>query len=304
MVLYAAGEGAAPIAAGFTRATGVPVTVVRLSTGPMLARIAAEGRRPEWTLAWFDGDTAAANLDRSGLLARDTVPPAAWTAIGASLVPKNGSWTPVAFTLAGVDVSLNHPLNRRVDDDDPIPKLGMADPALSGPAYTQLAGLVAQNGGWPQGRAAIHRIPAGGLNVAATSPNVVTQLLDGRIQRGLLQSNTAYLLASRDPRVKVTPPDHPTILANVIVEAAGLSVQRRADADRFLRYVTSQSTQDARLRDGRVDALEWATVETTAALPAALPSLAPLRLNHLDPYRWGSVQADVIDDFETTVARR
>ena len=46
LVLYVTSDGAAALADSFSHASGVPVTTVRLSTGPMLARIAAEADRP------------------------------------------------------------------------------------------------------------------------------------------------------------------------------------------------------------------------------------------------------------------
>ena len=91
LVLYATGDGPQRVAQAFTRQTGVPVTFVRLSAGPLLARIAAEGARPGWTLAWFDGDTAAATLDRAGLLARGAAPTADWSPLGRWLLPVDGA---------------------------------------------------------------------------------------------------------------------------------------------------------------------------------------------------------------------
>ena len=299
LVLYAAGEGAPRIAQAYTRQTGVPVTVVRLSTGALLARVSAEGRRPGWSLAWFDGDTAAATLDRAGLLQRHATPAAAWSPVGRSLLPADGAWTPVAASLVGVDVALA----RGAAAHGSAP-LGMADPALAGPAYLQVAARLADAGGWPAGKPAVLALRRRGLSIAATSSSVVSQLLEGRTGGAVLQGLTAYLLADRDARVRVQTPTAPYLLANVIVEAAGLPDRRRAAADRFVRYVLSTPTQDARLRDGLVDAYAWPTVVTDAAPPAVVPALAALRPQHLDPYRWGALQADVTDWFETEVAGR
>ena len=77
--LYVTSDGAAALADSFSRSAGVPVTTVRLSTGPMLARIAAEADRPRWALAWVAGDVAAAARDRAGRLEHGIVPPADWT---------------------------------------------------------------------------------------------------------------------------------------------------------------------------------------------------------------------------------
>ena len=136
-----------------------------------------------------------------------------------------------------------------------------------------------------------------GLSIAASSPAVVSQLLDGRIGSGLLQGLTAYLLADRDPRIRVETPVAPYLLPNVLVEAAGLPQTRRAEADRFVRFVLDRRTQEGRLGDGLVDAYAWPTVVTERAPPRTVPALAALHPRHLDPYRWGAVQADVTDWF-------
>ena len=300
LVLYATGDGAARVAQAFTRRTGVPVTLVRLSTGPLLSRITAEGRRPSWTLAWFDGDTSAATLDRVGLLARGVTPSADWSALGRSLLPQDGAWTPVAASLVRADVHLRSPPARQ---DADAAELVMADPALAGPAYLQLASLIYAAGGWPAGQGALSAL-RGRVEVAATSPNVVAELKDGHARRGWLQGSTAFFLASRDRSVVADRPPVGFVLPNVIVQAAGLSPERRAQAAQFLHFATSEAMQTARLGDGRLDAYAWPTVKTGAPLPPGMPAVGSTPLVHLEPYRWGAVQGAVTDAFETEVARR
>lgn len=300
LVIYAAGETAPTVVAAFVKSTGVPVTLVRLSTGSLLARIAGEGTRPAWTLAWFDGDMAAEGLDGAGLLAHGTTPLAEWTPLGRLLVPANGAWTPVAFSVANMSVTL-----RGAAGSMPAAAvLGMADPALSGPAYLQVISLLIESGGWLHGRPALRRFGAHGLSISPTSPNVVTQLRNGRIGRALLQSNTAYLLASRDAHVRVSLPRIAYVLPSVVVEAAGTAGQRRIDAARFLRFVAANATQSDRLASGRVDAYAWPTVDTNFAVPKILPPLATLHAVHLDPIIWGARQAEITDWFEAEVAGR
>ena len=300
LVLYATGDGPQRVAQAFTRRTGVPVTFVRLSTGPLLARVAAEGARPGWTLAWFDGDTAAATLDRAGFLARGAAPAADWSTFGRWLLPRDGAWTPVAATLAGVGVRLRSPPGRTAQASG---VLGMADPALAGPAYLQLASVLAEAGGWPAGRSALVGL-RGRVQVLATNPNVVAALKDHSIGQGWLQGSTAFLLASRDRSVEVEPQANGVVLPSVIVEAAGASREHRAQAARFLSFAVSDAAQTARMRGGRVDAFAWPTVNTRTTPPVGFPPLGTIRLVHLDPYRWGAVQAAVTDTFEAEVARR
>ena len=300
VVLYAAGDAAAGVARAFTRQTGVHVTVVRLFTGPMLTRIFAEGRRPRWTAAWFEGDMAAAALDQAGLLARGTTPAAAWTPIGRELLPKDGAWTPVGLGLAGVLLSSAA--------GGPSPSgakpLGLTDPALSGAAYPELAGILSLSGGWPLGRGALEKIRDRGLDVVPTSPNLVEQVLDRQVRRALIQSSTAYFLASQNPDVRVRVPQTAFALPGVIVVSAGASALQRRDTDRFTRFVLSEAGQRVRLRGGRVDAYYWPVTNVETSSPSILPDLRTLNLVHLDPYRWGARQAEITDWFEAAVAGR
>ena len=65
IVLYSALDSGQAVAKAFTAKTGIAVHVSRLPTGGLLARVPAEGHHPDWTVAWFDGATAAVLLDRA-----------------------------------------------------------------------------------------------------------------------------------------------------------------------------------------------------------------------------------------------
>lgn len=294
IVLYAAGEGAAPVARAFTRATGIPVTVIRLFTGPMLARIAAEGDRPSWSAAWIDGDIAAASLDRARLLEHHVTPIANWTPVGRSLLPRDGAWIPTGITLAGV--SLQKAGNRSLRE-------GMPDPALSGSAYPQLAGIAATAGGWPRAQAAMLRMKEAGLDVAPTNPAVIADLEAGRIGRARVQSNTAYMVAAHRPGFRVEVPRPAVVMPGVLMVAKGLSPRARREVDRFALFALSARGQHIRLDSGTVDSFYWPVTIDMAAVKT-LPDIASLKLVHLDPYAWAPLQADITGWFEARVAGR
>jgi iron(III) transport system permease protein len=165
LVLYAAVGYAPAVAAKFTRQTGIPVTVINMSTGPLLARVSAEGHRPAWSLVWFDGDAAAAALDRAGLLARHSVPALPWTPVGHAVLPADGAYTPTGVTLAGV---FSVPVNTKLPpgpicwdmllQKSEAGRFGMGNPQFSGPVYLLLASLRAQHGGWLQGQDYLRRL--------------------------------------------------------------------------------------------------------------------------------------------------
>lgn len=294
LVIYAAGEGAAPIARAFTAETGIPVIVIRLFTGPMLARIAAEGRRPGWSIAWIDSDMPAASLDRAGLLEHDVIPAAEWTPLGRALLPADGAWIPTGVTLSGVM------LQRRGSGEG---RLGMPDPALSGPAYPQLAGMAWANGGWPAAQAGMLRLKAAGLQVAPTSPAVVAELDAGRIGRALVQSSTAYMLAAHRPEFRVVVPRPSFLMPGVLMVAKGLPPETRVKVSRFAAFVLSRHAQQLRLASGTVDSFYW-PITRDAPLVTTMPALDTLGATHLDPYAWAPLQADITSWFETEVTGR
>ena len=61
------------------------------STGPLLAKVAAEGTNPAWGLFWADGDTWAASFDTNGNVAPLTFKPN-YSSLGKRLAPKNNSF--------------------------------------------------------------------------------------------------------------------------------------------------------------------------------------------------------------------
>ncbi|MDE2463423.1 MAG: extracellular solute-binding protein, partial [Alphaproteobacteria bacterium] len=205
LVLYSAVDYGPQVAAAFTRETGIRVQVVDLSTGALLAKISAEGHHPAWTLAWFDGDLAAAALDHSGLIAHKSVPHLAFTALGQSLVPADRSYTPTGLTLAGAftyhAAQLKQPPSSWADLLDPAltNAVGMNNPAISGPTYPIFAGLLEQAGGWPQGKGFVRRLVAQGLHVYTKNANTLAALRSGDIKLAITQSSAAWFVAARDP---------------------------------------------------------------------------------------------------------
>src|SRR5271163_3001514 len=65
LVLCTAVGYAPQVVRAFMKQTGIRVTIINMSTGPLLARVSAEGSRADWSLVWFDGAAAAAALDQS-----------------------------------------------------------------------------------------------------------------------------------------------------------------------------------------------------------------------------------------------
>lgn len=307
LVLYSAVDYGPAVAGAFTRATGIKVTVVPLTTGSLLAKVSAEGRRPAWTLAWFDGDLAAAALDHAGLVARHTVPRLPWTAEGRALIPTDGSYTPTGLTLAGAftyrpTVLPNPP---KTWSDLLAPGLhgaiGMNNPAISGPMYPMLAGMLAQGGGWPAGQAFVMRLKDNGLHVYAKNKVTLAALRAGDIKVAITQSSAAWYLAAEHPSLRVSLPKPSFALPSVLTVAAGVSPKAKAAAERFIRFAMSHDIQSLRMLKGEGDGYYWPLTSDAPAPKAGMPALATLSIKALDPRRWGVIEPQVNQWFSRAI---
>jgi iron(III) transport system substrate-binding protein len=295
LVLYSAVAYAPQVVRAFVKQTGIRVTIIDMSTGPLLARVSAEGRRADWSLVWFDGDAAAAALDQSGLLARHTAPTLPWTKLGLALLPADGAYTPTGVTLAGV---FSVPKSRATEKLDwntlltpaEMGKFGLANPQLSGPAYLLLANLLALHGGWPQGQGFLRALQHNGMRLYPTNPSNELALQTRQIDLAVAQSSAAYALAKRDPAFTVIVPPRPAILPSVIAIAANLPAHRRAAAEAFIRFAMSPKIQALRHASHSSDALYW-PVTTDTPSPPDLPPLDHLPVTILNPARWGAREA-------------
>jgi iron(III) transport system substrate-binding protein len=69
------------VAQAFTKATGIPVNLIHLSTGPLLARVQAEARNPQWDVLWLDGNPAMQIFASEKLLQCGWAPTVRYTAL-------------------------------------------------------------------------------------------------------------------------------------------------------------------------------------------------------------------------------
>lgn len=307
LVLYSALDYGSAVGKAFTRQTGIPVKVIRLSTGALLARITAEGHHPDWDIAWFDGATASVSLDRAGLLTHGLKPPTQLTATGRAMVPPDGAYVPTGFTLAGVfvmkkDTTLPPPTTWNDLTSTPYRgAVGMNDPAISGPTYPALAGMLKQAGGWPQGKHFVEALKADALHVFAKNDATLAALQAGTIRLAVVQSSAAVNTAENvDKDLKVVFPRPAYILPNVITLPRGLHGRLRREAKRFIAFALSQAGQRIRLHQNDGDSYYW-PVTPSPAPRSGLAPLSSLDLAPLDAARWGAREKAVIAWFAQAI---
>jgi iron(III) transport system substrate-binding protein len=314
LVLYAAEGYDADMGKAFTAKTGIPVKVVDDSTGPLLTKIAAEKNNPQWSMLWVDGDQAFASLSQQGqLLAYQS--PTALNQVGKAIAPSDHSYMPTgttvmaaliynAATTTAVPTSYDDLLGAAYTG-----KVGMNDPAQSGPTYPFIAGVMNQKGGKDAGikagEAFFQKLKSNGLHVYPTNGDTLHALETGQIQYGLIQSSAATgetvkvkAAAGYQPKVAYLPKS--TLLPSVLGIDKHIDATQQAEAKKFVDFALSAAGQKVmQAADTSGDSLYWPIVDGVAALPQ-LPAF-PSDYQRIDPKYWGSQEPAVVSWFEQNI---
>jgi iron(III) transport system substrate-binding protein len=316
LVLYSAQGYDQTVASAFTKATGIPVKLTDDSTGPLLAKVAAEKNNPKWNLLWVDGDTAFAALDKQGQLATVTTN-AALNNVGKALVPTDHSYVPTGVTTMAAFIynsaTLKNPPSTYQDLLKPQYRnlIGMNDPSQSGPTFPFIAGIFNQLGGEKsgiaKGEAFFASLKANGLKVFPTNGDTKHALESGQIQGGLIQSSAAQgeVLSFKlkpqkgyEPKVVYLPKS--TLLPGVIGIDAKSSATALSEAKQFVNFVLSPAGQTAmQAGDSSGDSLYWPVVSGTSPLP----SIPVLTSNYqvINPYFWGPQESQINSWFDSKI---
>ena len=314
LVVYSSQGYDSAMTKAFTKATGIPVSLDDDSTGPLLAKVAAERNNPQWGLLWVDGDTAFAELDKQGQLL-DYNPGVTLTAAGQTLVPTDHSYIPVSTTAVpalvynAAKVSSVPTTWQDLLEPQYKGKVGMNDPSQSGPTYPLIAGLMNELGGESGGVAAgekyLTELKANGLQIHNVNGDTLHALETGQIDYGLIQSSaaagevaTAKKSANYDPKVVYLGTT--TLLPGVIGIDKGVSAKVQQEAEKFVQYVLSAAGQHVmQTGDPTGDSLYWPIVPGVD--PVADIGAMPTKYQRIDPYYWGPLETEVNTFFDENI---
>jgi iron(III) transport system substrate-binding protein len=314
LVVYSSQGYDSAVTKAFSKATGIPVSLDDDSTGPLLAKVAAEKNNPQWGLLWVDGDTAFAELDQQGQLL-DYNPGVTLTSAGQQLVPANHSYIPVSTTavpalvynaakVSTVPTTWQDLLGAQYKG-----KVGMNDPSQSGPTFPLIAGLMnqlgGQSGGVAAGEAFLQKLKANGLQIHPTNGDTLHALETGQIDYGLIQSSaaagevaTAKKSANYDPKVVYLGTT--TLLPGVIGIDKGAPAKVQQEAEKFVQYVLSATGQHVmQTADPTGDSLFWPIVP--GIQPVADIGAMPTSYQRIDPYFWGPLENEVNTYFDNQI---
>ncbi len=307
LVVYSAQGYDHAMVAAFTKATGIPTKLDDNSTGPLLTQIEASKNNPNWGLLWVDGDTAFAGLDQQHLLMRGFEPSVSWDALGKQVVPTDKSYTPTGVTLMAAMVydstkvpspptSWQQLLSSQWKGD-----VGMNDPSQSGPTFPFIAGMMNYLGSEAAGKSYFSKLKSNGLVVNPTNGPTLQALSNGQIKLALVQSSAGIGAAIGDKSLKVKYLNPATLLPSCIGIDAKAPAAVQQEAEKFIEYVLSPAGQKVmQSGDPTGDSLYYPVIDGVKPLPA-LPSLAGVKTQRIDPYKWGGLEASINTWFDSNI---
>ncbi|MCL6596879.1 MAG: extracellular solute-binding protein [Firmicutes bacterium] len=296
-------------ATAFQQRTGIRVELSDMSTGPLLAKVTAERENPQWDVVWFDGNAAMAELDAQHMLLRGYTPPnaARYTALGRSLLPADHAFFPTGVTAAGVIV-----YNTRLVPPADAPRtwtdllrpffrnaVGMNNPAVSGPTYPIVAGILAQMG-MAKGERFFLNLKRNGLVVNTTNGITLQALLDGKIKAAIVQDSAAQAIRQSGGPVKVVYPPSGVVLlpSDIAIDAKAPDM---AAAKEFVNFVLSPYGQ--RVMQDEKQAGSDSLFQPIIQGVRPLVDRAGVTWIHLDPYVWGARESSIVTWFTDHVVR-
>jgi iron(III) transport system substrate-binding protein len=309
LVVYSAQGYDKAMVAAFTKATGIPTTLDDNSTGPLLTQIEASKNNPNWGLLWVDGATAFAELDSQHLLMTGFEPKVSWNSLGMQSVPKDGSYVPTGVTLMAALV-----YDSKTVPDPPTTwhdllqtqwkgVVGMNDPSQSGPTFPFIAGIMSYLGGVSQGESFFTSLKNNGLVVNPTNGPTLQALTAGQIKLALVQSSAGIGAKLGDSSLQVKYLNPVTLLPSAIGIDAKVSAAEQAEAEQFVEFVLSRQGQHVmQTGDPTGDSLYYPVLKGVNPLPA-LPSLANVKTQSINPYTWGPREPTVNSWFDNTIVR-
>jgi iron(III) transport system substrate-binding protein len=310
IVLYSAIGYAQQVADAFTKKTGIPVKVVDLSTGPLVAKVQAEKQNPQWNLVWFDGAEAMRDIANQGMLIKGWEPKVKWNALSKQVRPLDKAYVPAGVSLAGVFL-----VNTKLVPENKTPQswqdlmkpewkglVGMPNPAVSGPTFPLVAGVMAANGGVASGKSIFTALKAQGLQVFDTGGPLVKQLYAGAISVAATQSTRGVAGLVAKEAVRIVYPKGVSLLPSDFGLSAKSSPEVLAETKKFVEYFLSPEGQKVALESGDSDGYYYPLIEGANANPLATP-IEKIPYTRVDPQVWGPREADINTWFANTIAR-
>jgi iron(III) transport system substrate-binding protein len=182
-------------------------------------------------------------------------------------------------------------------------QVGMDDPSQSGPTYPLIAGVMNYLGSVAKGEQYFEALKANGLVINPTNGPTLQALTSGRINLALVQSSAAIGAMLGDKNIGLEYLAPATLLPSQIGIDAHASAQEQKEAEEFVDFVLSPAGQKVmQSGDPTGDSLYYPVVQDVHPLPA-LPSLASVKTQTINPYTWGPQEGTINNWFDANIVR-
>ncbi|TCR85262.1 extracellular solute-binding protein [Rhizobium sp. BK376] len=251
LVVYSALDTVDFAAKAFTEKTGIQVDLVRLSTGELLGKVAAEGDNPKFDVLWVEGSAVMNRLADQKILKPEPglADSADYTDLGHRLVPKSQAYFPVTVSTTAIAVN-----DKKIGSAQP-PKswkdlVGFAgsvaakDPNLSGPAFQWLAGYFADKG-VEAGKQELQNILTNTKISGIPSGGAVNKsLITGDASVAIQQDTSIYALIDQKEPISIVYPSEGVV---AIPSSAGVArtTQHEDEAKKFIQFLLTKEGENA-----------------------------------------------------------
>ncbi len=254
LVVYSALDTVDTATKAFTAKTGIPVDLVRLSTGELLGKVAAEGNKPQFDVLWVEGSAVMSRLAEQGILKSEPglADKADYTDLGHRLVPQNQAYFPITVSTTAIAVNTKKTGNAALpkswsDLESFAGKVAAKDPNLSGPAFQWLAGYLADKG-VDAGKAELEKILTNKAISGIPSGGAVNKaLITGDASLAIQQDTSIYALIDQKEPVSVVYPSEGVV---AIPSSAGIAtVSTHEDqAKAYIQFLLTAEGEAAMLQ--------------------------------------------------------
>lgn len=293
----------------FQAQTGIQTKLVDDSTGPLLAKIAAEGANPQWDVLWVDGNVTLQDLDNNGYLLRwKSNAIANMTDQGKGLVPSDFAYYPGGVTAAGAIVynKAKAPSILPADWNDLLKAqyknmTAANDPAFSGPSYPMIAGVSQVLGGEQQGKDFFTQLKANGLAIFQTNDPTLSSVKTGAKEFAIVQDSAYYgaVAGGANNLGIIYPSSGVAALPSELGVAA--NGPNQACAQMFVDWVLSQAGQTAITHHDPTDGDTYFVDLVAGVTPVVQRTTTGINWVSLDVQKWASVEDEYKTWFHTNI---
>ncbi|WDL96124.1 ABC transporter substrate-binding protein [Alicyclobacillus sp. ALC3] len=288
LVLYSAQGYDQAMATAFHKATGITVKLVDDSTGPLIARAEAQGANSQWDVIWFDGPSSMQALDNQGMLLKNWTPNdvSNYNSLGQSLIPPDKSYYPGGVTGEG---AIGY--NPKYVSPSQLPKtlnallspkwknqVSMPDPAVSGPTYPLVAGVIQQMGSVQKGEAFFSKLKQNGLVISNVNSDSINAVVNGQVKLAFVQDSALIGAQQKGDPIAI---DYLQSGTYTLPDVMGINKNApdMAAAKKFVEWVLSPAGQAvmSNPNNGGSDSYYEPVIKGVNAAPAAAKARAHVK---------------------------